>query len=125
MAKDEKHILLIEDDVDLCNAMLSGLHNAGYVAYAATELREATFKIKNEKYACILLDMRLGENSGSDLVHFIRERKDAQNTNTPILVISGHLDRPLLAKLKGQVQGALVKPFSMDALLENIKKLVK
>jgi FixJ family two-component response regulator len=66
--------------------------------------------------------MRLGADSGEELIEFIRERKDALNVDTPILVISGHLDKPLIGKIAKKIQGALVKPFDMNALLESVKK---
>jgi DNA-binding response OmpR family regulator len=122
--KTDKHILVVEDDVELCNAMLSTLHRNGYKVVGATDVREATFKLKNQKYNCILLDMRLGVDSGVELVDFIRERKDAQNTETPIMVVSGHLDRDIVEKVGKRIQGAMVKPFDMNVLLENLKKIV-
>lgn len=122
-AKNVKHILVIEDDAELANSVVVALEKAGFSALAANEMREAIFKIKNAKYACILLDMRLGQDSGEELVDFIRERRDAQNLDTPILVISGHLDRELVARLAGKIQGALVKPFDVDALLTAVKKV--
>jgi DNA-binding response OmpR family regulator len=122
MKKRKKPILVIEDDIDLCNSILFTLDRSGYSPTGASEMRAAMFKIKNEKYSCILLDMRLGPESGADLVDFIRERKDTGNTSTPIVVISGNLDRELVERLLGRIQGALVKPFDMSALLEMVRK---
>ena len=120
--KKEKSILVIEDDIDLCNSIMSALQRSGYRPFGASELREATLKLKNQTFACILVDMRLGADSGEELIEFIRERKDAQNIDTPILVISGHLDKSLVAKIAKKIQGALVKPFDMNALLESVEK---
>lgn len=119
---EEKSVLVVEDDVALCNSILSTLQRNGFKPFGATELRDATLKLKNQTFACILLDIRLGADSGEELIEFIRERKDALNIDTPILVISGHLDRPLVSKIAKKIQGALVKPFDMNTLLECVRK---
>jgi DNA-binding NtrC family response regulator len=125
MKKESPHILIVEDDVELCNGIMRALHREGYSPAGTIELRDAMFKLKNQKYACVLLDMKLGADFGGELVTFMRERADAGNTDTPILVISGHLDRALVEKIGHRIQGALVKPFDMKTLLEAVKKLVE
>jgi len=119
----EKQILVVEDDVELCNSILTSLHLKKYKCIGVTEVREASLRLKNQKFDAILLDMRLGSgDSGEELITFVRERKGSMNVNTPIIVISGFLDKPLVQKIAPFIQGALVKPFEMAALLEAIKK---
>jgi DNA-binding NtrC family response regulator len=125
MRKEGKTILVVEDDVELCNAILATLHRADYVPVGVVDLREAMFKIKNQRFSCVILDMRLGGSSGEDLVEFIRNRKDVPNNETPIVVISGFLDKALLENIARHIQGALVKPFEMTALLQMIEKHAK
>ncbi|MGE3263507.1 MAG: response regulator [Bacteriovoracia bacterium] len=125
MSKNEaKQILVVEDDVEVCNAILTALSRQGYRPTGVTSAREAMFKLKNQKYACILLDMRLGEETGEDLIEFVRHRKDSSNTSTPVLVVSGHLDRHLVLKIASQIQGAIVKPFEQKDLLAQLEKIL-
>jgi DNA-binding response OmpR family regulator len=119
---EQKHILVVEDDTVLSGAMVSALNRDGYKGVAAADIREAMFKLKNQTYACVLLDMKLGADAGADLVDFIRERKDSMNKTTPVVVVSGNLDRPTMGKIAGQIQGALVKPFDMSSLLETVRR---
>jgi len=102
--------------------MVSSLQAKGYSAIGASDVREGMFKIKNQCYVCILLDIRLGANSGDDLVEFIRDRKDSLNTSTPIVIVSGYLDQHVVEKIGKNIQGALVKPFEMAALLDIVKR---
>jgi DNA-binding NtrC family response regulator len=125
MKKEGKPILVVEDDLELCNAILATLHRSSYLPVGVVELREAMFKLKNQTFACVILDMRLKNDSGEDLVDFIRERKDVPNHDTPILVISGFLDKKILENIGKQIQGALVKPFEMSSLLEMLEKHTK
>jgi DNA-binding response OmpR family regulator len=120
---DGKQILVVEDDVDVCNAILTSLSRAGYRPTGVTTAREANLKLRNQAYSCILLDMRLGEENGESVIELIRRRKDSPNKNTPVLVVSGHLDKDLIAKIAGQIQGAIVKPFDQKDLLAQVEKL--
>jgi CheY-like chemotaxis protein len=120
---EKKSILIVEDDVSLCNSILTALHKNGYQAIGATQSQEATFRMKNQKFDGLIFDMRLGNlESGADLISFARERKDSLNRDTPIFVISGYLDKPLLEKIISSIQGALVKPFDIASLLNMLEK---
>jgi DNA-binding NtrC family response regulator len=125
MKKENPAILIVEDDVELCNGIMRALHREGYNPSGAIELRDAMFRLKNQKYACVLLDMKLGVDFGEELITFMRGRIDLGNEDTPIVVISGNLDKPLVEKIAHQIQGALVKPFDMKSLLEVVKRKVQ
>lgn len=118
-----KYILVIEDDEGLCDSILENLQTAGYRCMGVNNLKEASFKLQNQKYECILLDMQLGAESGMSVIELVRSRKGSQNPDTPIVVVSGYLDKVLLKKIASQIQGALVKPFDTKMLLSTVDKL--
>lgn len=124
MGEEIKSILVVEDDVDVCNAIITALTRQGYKTTGVTTAREATFKLKNQKYSCVLLDMRLGEENGDLLIDFMRERKDSANTATPVIVVSGFLDKELVLKIASKIQGAIVKPFEQKDLIAMVEKLI-
>lgn len=120
-----KQILVVEDDVDLCNSILQTLHQKGYQPIGVTDMRDATLRMKNQKFACLIFDIRLGETeSGVELIKLARDRKESLNLPTPIVVISGYLDKSLVQSIAGSIQGALVKPFESDALTDLVYKLI-
>lgn len=125
MKAPKKRILVVEDDTELCNSILKVLQDNDYHPFWAADRRESIFKLRNETYALILLDMRLGADTGEDIIEFARFHKESMNDKTPILVVSGFLDQHLLKKIKGDIQGALVKPFDLTTLLNNVKKFVE
>jgi len=122
--KNGKAILVVEDDVDLCNEILGILNNAGFRPTGVTNSRDALSRLKNQKYSCIVLDLRLGEENGEDLIDVVRTRPEMQNANTPIIVISGHLSKQIAANIAVKIQGAIVKPFTTESLMGNIKRVV-
>jgi DNA-binding response OmpR family regulator len=123
MPNQEKPILIVEDDLALSGSIVTMLTTAHYAPVAVVGTREATFKIKNQKFSMIILDLRLGQESGEDVLEFIRQRPDHGNQATPVLIVSGVLDRETLQRLAGNVQGALVKPFDMNDLQKQVHRL--
>lgn len=119
-----KAILIVEDSPDLCAILVQELRNADFSPVVATNLREAMVKLKNQIFACIVLDVHLGGEDGTDLVDFVRQRRDLQNTATPIILASGNINPHVLKRVGGQVQGAFVKPFFVKDLIEHLKKIL-
>jgi two-component system response regulator MprA len=120
----KKFLLLVEDDRELSEALVSYLGREGYVVIHTASVKEAVKKLRNQKFFCVITDIHLPSESGEDLIEFIREGDEkGQNRRVPILVISGFLDRPLAERLQKQVNGGLVKPFSLESLLTKLKSL--
>ncbi|MGZ3694233.1 MAG: response regulator [Bdellovibrionota bacterium] len=118
---EKKHILVVEDDIELLGALLKTIIAAGYAATGASNVREATFKLKNQKFTSVVLDLKLGEEDGFEVVEYIRSRKGL-NKETPIIVASGNLNAEVAKKLAGKIQGALVKPYEAVVLMDLVKK---
>lgn len=120
-----KLILVVEDNPDQADSILKALQKEGFTATGVPGVREAIFKLKNQKFSCVVLDLLLGQEDGSLLVDLIRNRKDIPNSTTPILVVSGGLSKETLKRLAGKIQGALVKPVDMDAFVAQVQKIAK
>ena len=121
----KQSVLIVEDDVELCNSVITILHKSGFSTQGSTDIRDATLRMQNQKYSCLIFDMHIGSDSGTELVEYARSNPKFPNYETPILVISGFLDKDLVATLAGKIQGALVKPFDLKSLIELIKKVAK
>jgi CheY-like chemotaxis protein len=124
-AEAPKLVLIVEDNADQSNAMLTALKDAGFSPTGASGVRDAVFKLKNQRVSCIILDLLLGEERGIEVIDFIRTRKDCPNSDTPILVVSANLSKGALQSIAGKIQGAMVKPLAMAAFVANVQKLAK
>ncbi len=81
-----RSILVVEDDVTAMGLATDVLHMAGYDVWQARGLGEATAILDVATPALILLDIRLGDGSGLELVR--RLRSDGVHADLPILVLS-------------------------------------
>lgn len=111
------HILIIEDDIDLGQAMLSALRQAGMSAIWVRALKDADLLVA-EQPDCVLLDLSLPDGDGLALLR----RWRARSVGVPVIVITarGGLD-DRLAGLDGGADDFLVKPFALAELLSRLR----
>ena len=117
-------VLLVEDDPDQSNALLTALSAGGYAVAATASARDAMFKLKNQKFHCVILDLLLEGENGTEVVNFMRTRPDTPNRDTPILIMSANLNPEAMKALTGKIQGAMVKPFEPSALVERVNRIL-
>ena len=116
------HIVLIEDDVQLGDAIRNALEQQ---AYAVTWLRtgkEALFAFQDETADLVLLDLGLPDMDGLDVLARARQER----ISTPILVMTAR--DAVQTRVRGLDLGAddyLVKPFHLDELAARIRSLTR
>ncbi len=123
MLNQEKYCLVIDDDVELTQQISALLSENGFIPVVANRVTEATTKLGNQRFYCIILDLRLESNSGIKIVRYVRNPKaeGTFNFETPILILSGYLDAESIKLLKDDVQGILAKPLQGAMLIEKVR----
>jgi|GEM_PF-2373680 len=122
-AKKYKSVLIVDSDNELALAVASSLTEAGFETSHVTNTREAGFRLQSAKFSCILLDLCLGKENGEHVIHIARNPKGSENSRTPILMMTGTLDKEKLVRIAPYVKGVLIKPFGMEALVDQIVKI--
>lgn len=115
------HVLIIEDDIDLGQALLATLKLEGIsgVWVRSLSAAEAFF---GEAPDCVLLDLALPDGYGIDLLRRWRGR----DNGVPVIVITARTaleDR--LAGLDGGADDYLVKPFAMAELVSRLRAVTR
>jgi len=118
-----RHILVVEDDGTAMGLATDALRMADYEVWQARGLGEATDLLDIATPALILLDVRLGDGSGLELVE--RLRSDGTHADLPILVLSADAmpDDAKRAREAG-CNGFLAKPVGPRVLLARIHDLI-
>jgi PAS domain S-box-containing protein len=80
-------ILICEDDPAVATVMRLRLRPAGFAVDFAHTADSALSRTTANRYAAILVDLRLRENDGIDLI--FRIRAQPHHSDTPVIVISG------------------------------------
>ena len=116
----EKRILLVEDESVFAKAVKKHLERAKYKVDLAGDLSTAREHYKNNNPDLVLLDMRLPDGSGLDLLSEIKK----SFTNTSVLVMSayGELEDAVSAMKLG-ASDYLKKPIDLEELIINVEKV--
>lgn len=118
MKPDKSRVLLIEDDEHFAEIMIEMIESREIGVLQCSKYNEAIFKLKNEKFRCILLDLQIQGGSGTQLIEMLKTDEKNLNHETPILVMSGHIDRDFLQKFGPKVNHVFVKPFKPSAAVD-------
>jgi response regulator of citrate/malate metabolism len=121
----QRDVLIIDDDKNICEVLREYCLNMGCFKniVMAHDGVMASQKLRNQKFALVLLDMSMPKKSGFDvLTEFSAE---GLNQKDKILVVSGTLEKDLIAKLLGAgVKTFLVKPFDEPTFQERVIKIL-
>jgi DNA-binding response OmpR family regulator len=116
------HILIVDDEEDICEILKFNLESEGYVVDTVRSAEEALRK-KLERYQLFLLDVMMKGMSGYKLADEIRKRKKIR---TPIVFITARNSEN--DKLTGFSLGAddfITKPFSVKEIMARVKALIR
>lgn len=118
--KDEKyHILVIDDEKDLCTRIKRELDKEGYHVAAAYTAEECIEYFKKNKVDVLIADIRMPRMSGLEMLERCREI----TSDFVSIVITGHGNHETAKKaLKLYAHDYLRKPLSLDALITSVKK---
>ncbi|MCW4010649.1 MAG: response regulator [Candidatus Bathyarchaeota archaeon] len=115
-------ILIIDDDVNIRKVLRAILEDEGYVTEVAETAKKGIEKTENSFYNLALIDVRLPDMEGIDLLVNLRE-------TTPRIrkiIITGYptLQNAVAAVNKG-ADAYVMKPFDVEKLLQTIKEQLK
>ncbi len=125
MVFDNKWILLVDDEEDIRASVRELLK----ICFGEKKLKiieasngmEATGKIKNQKFDCIITDLKMPKKEGDALLTSVRQ--NPFNENTPVLILTGFPDERLLTTHRFTYM--LEKPFLHDELTDLIGNQLK
>lgn len=90
MNKDQKTILVVEDEETLHKIIKAGLEKEGYKVYVATDGEKAFDVASSKKPDLILLDIVLPKKSGLDVLKELRASE--QGKSTPVIMLTNLSD---------------------------------
>ena len=116
------HILVLEDDANLNQAVCTYLNDCGFAAKGCLNANDAYDEMYNTLYDLIISDIMMPEIDGFEFAESVRR----VNKHIPILFMSARDDLP--AKQKGFLLGIddyMVKPVQLDELLLRVRALLR
>lgn len=115
-------LLLVEDERELAGLLKAGLKAAGFAVDHVRTIACAEAALAAEDYDIVVLDLRLPDGDGLDLLR----RRRAGGLATPVLVLTAR--DSLADRVRGLEQGAddyVLKPFHIDELVARLRALLR
>jgi two-component system, OmpR family, response regulator len=116
------HIIVVDDDSSLRQMVIRFLEEHNIPAKSASNGAELKRHFELTEPSLIILDLRLGQDDGLDLLREIRSHSDI-----PVIITTGH--RPdEIDRIVGLELGAddyIVKPFSLRELLARVRAVLR
>jgi DNA-binding response OmpR family regulator len=115
-------VLIVEDEKQLLESIMTFLKESGMTCDKAVNLSEAIDKIDHNVYDCIVLDIGLPDGSGLKVINEMQQKEN----QTAIVIVSAK--NSLDDRLTGLNFGAddyVTKPFYMPELVARIKSVVR
>ena len=122
MISNNKHVLLVEDDLNFGTVLRDYLNLNGYKVVLARNGLEGFEKFKKNEFDICILDVMMPYKDGFTLAKEIRSK----DKTTPIVFLTAKSMKEDV--LKGYKIGAddyLTKPFDADILLKKLKVLIQ
>jgi DNA-binding NtrC family response regulator len=116
-------VLVVDDEAGIREGLVRAVAGKGHRALVAASLAEARAVLLAEDVDCVLLDVRLGDGDGLDL---LREVRAAGEAATPVVMATAYGDSPrAIAAMKAGAFEYVTKPFDLPRLLDTVDRAVK
>jgi len=118
------HILLLDDNAELCGFLVANLHENAVDATGANTSEEALTLLRKEKFDALIVDLQLNNEDGFDFIQRVRENRSGKSI--PVMLLSEY-DTALARRVAADYScnAFLSKPFTTTQLLDKLHGLSK
>ncbi|MCH7771159.1 MAG: sigma-54-dependent Fis family transcriptional regulator [Bacteroidetes bacterium] len=115
-------ILIIDDEIQICESIKMILDYAGYNSTYTTDAKEGLKKLANTQYSALLLDIQMPEMTGFDVLKKVKD----SNNDLSVIIISAHgsVENAIKATKLGAFD-FIEKPIDRDKLLLSVRNAVE
>lgn len=132
MAENQKSILVIDDEDDVCQIVKARFESLGYKVLTANEGAEGFRQTESSKPDVVLVDVRIPQ--GEDGLTFLRKLRSyrhddielqARMRKTPVIILTGvGATMQSLFELEG-ISGYIEKPFDLVNLQTKVEQVIQ
>lgn len=118
---EDKNVLIIDDDINLCRTLKYGLIEEGAIVKIATDGRVGIQKFEADPPDLVLLDIRMPEVDGWDTCQYLRMISDV-----PIIMLTSlKEDEEMIRGLNLGADDYITKPFNDNILHARIESVLR
>lgn len=122
MAEKQTHILVVDDEISMCELLDFMLEKEGYAVSTAGSGKEAIAMIGKQDFDLLLCDIRLGDMTGIDVLRAAK----AKNPNTVVIMISAYASAETAVQaMNDGAYDYLPKPFDNNELRQAVARALE
>jgi DNA-binding NtrC family response regulator len=115
-------ILIVDDDVNLCQALNEELREVGYETEFVYDGDQALANLSTKIFDLILLDLKMPGKDGFDVLKEMNEKK----IDSKVIVLTAYADvKSAIDSAKMGASDFISKPYDFDELLITIRKVLQ
>lgn len=115
-------ILIVDDDINLCNALSDELKEVGYETDFVNDGIQALDFLKEKLVDLVLLDLKMPGKDGFEVLKEMGEK----NIKTKVIVLTAYADvKSAIDSAKMGASDFISKPYDLDELLITIRKVLQ
>lgn len=123
ITKQNPHILVVDDEEDLCEILKFNLETEGYTVDTAYSAEEA-LTLNLTDYDLLLLDVMMGEISGFKLASMLK--KNEKTAHIPIIFLTAKdTENDMLTGFNLGADDYISKPFSIKQVQARVKAVLR
>src|SRR5882757_157016 len=117
-----KRILIIDDDMDMCNLLSRFLQKKGFETEASHSGNKGIAKFKESKFDVVLCDFRLGDKEGREVLRDIKQVDPC----AIVIIITGYSDiKTAVDVIKAGAFDYITKPLIPEEVLNVISRALQ
>jgi DNA-binding NtrC family response regulator len=115
-------ILVIDDELVICSGCRMILSDLGHTVDICNTCKEGLDAIRRENYHLVLLDLKLPDADGMEILKTVR----AEKSETYIIVMTGYATiKNAVSAMKLGAFDYLPKPFTDEELVASVERAIK
>lgn len=122
MQETKHHILIVDDEVDICEILKFNLETEGYIVDTANSAEEA-LELQLTDYNLILLDVMMGQISGFSMAK--RMKENVETKHIPIIFLTAKdTENDTITGFNLGADDYISKPFSLREVMLRIRAVL-
>lgn len=125
MASTENHILVVDDEPIVRQALVNFFEDKNWVVHTANDGMQAIRCLRDYNPDIILMDIRMPNRDGIAACNIIR-RDITLNPDVPVIMMTGYNDKnQIMRSIDAGCNDFILKPFQYETLFDKVEKLVE
>lgn len=121
----EKLLLIVDDSKEIIEVIENIVGNLFDRVISVSNVDEAKEKICDHKFSLVILDVKVEDRNGAEVIKFLNDHPENQNSLYPIFILSGIINAEFAEKFSDRFAAIMLKPFEHEHFFSKVKDIIE